>query len=224
MLHSTAFSPRSFIPIQRRPLHRGERGIRHPTQAWVVHHSCMHAGLATTRGQTRPLCLTLPHPETMTDTNAPITDVFLEGEGALPRINRQDETDLPTQEGKPSARYVIVEPFMLGTIPEVHAHRFLKQQECSRSKTFSPPCVSEERPWDLTGTHVYARDAGSAPARWPHSLSGSLDDFAFRSGRQKGRMRRPGSGVSQRLELRHCLDHIPPNLEVGRCSCTLIAS
>ena len=140
-------------------------------------------------------------------TNAPITEVFLEGKRALPRINRQDETDLPAQEGKPPARCVIVEPFMLGTIPEVHAHRFLKQQECSRSKTFSPPCISEERPWYLTGTHVYARDAGSAPARWPHSLSGIRHDFACCSGRQEGRMQRPGSGVSQRPELRHCLDY-----------------
>jgi len=141
-----------------------------------------------------------------TDPNAPITDVFLEGEGALPRINRQDKTYLPAQERDPPARCVIVEPFMLGTIPEVHAHRFLEQQECSRSKTFSLPCVSEERPWYLTGTHVYARDAGSAPARWPHSLSGSLPDFAFRSGRQEGRMRRPGSGVSQRPKRGRCLD------------------
>src|SRR5438552_13436983 len=31
--------------------------------------------------------------------------------------------------------------------------------------------------------------------------------LAFRSGRQEGRMRRPGSGVSQRPELRHCLDY-----------------
>jgi len=64
-----------------------------------------------------------------TDPNAPITDVFLEGEGALPRINRQDKTDLPTQEGKPPARCVIVEPFMPGTIPEFHGHSFLERQE-----------------------------------------------------------------------------------------------
>jgi len=56
----------------------------------------------------------------MTDTNAPITDVFPEGERALPRINRPDKTHLPAQEGNPLALCAIVEPFMRGTIPEFH--------------------------------------------------------------------------------------------------------
>jgi hypothetical protein len=72
---------------------------------------------------------------------------------ALPRINRLDKTDLPAQERYPLVRCGIVEPFMLGTIPEFHAHRFLEQQECSRATTFYPPCVSEEILRDLTGTH-----------------------------------------------------------------------
>jgi hypothetical protein len=61
----------------------------------------------------------------MTNPNAPITDVFLEGEGGLPRINRLDKTYLPAQEGDPPALGAIVEPFMRGTIPEFHAHLFL---------------------------------------------------------------------------------------------------
>ena len=61
----------------------------------------------------------------MTETNAPITDVFLEGEGALPRINHQEKTDLPAQERDPPVLGAIVEPFMRGTIPEFHAHLFL---------------------------------------------------------------------------------------------------
>jgi hypothetical protein len=61
----------------------------------------------------------------MTNTNAPITDVFPEGERTLPRINRQDKIDLPAHAGNPPALCPIVEPFMLGTIPEFHAHRFL---------------------------------------------------------------------------------------------------
>jgi hypothetical protein len=89
----------------------------------------------------------------MTGTNAPITDLFLEGERALPWINRLDKTYLPAQEGDPPALGAIVEPFMLGTIPEVHTHHFLEQQEFSRATTFSAPCVSEERPRYLKGTH-----------------------------------------------------------------------
>jgi hypothetical protein len=67
----------------------------------------------------------------MTATNAPITEAFLEGEGTLPRINRQDKTDLPAQEGNPPALGAIVEPFMLRTIPEFHAHRFLSGVDTS---------------------------------------------------------------------------------------------
>jgi hypothetical protein len=61
----------------------------------------------------------------MTHTNAPITDGFLEGEIALPRINRLDKTYLPSQEWNPPALCAIVETFMRGTIPEFHAHLFL---------------------------------------------------------------------------------------------------
>jgi hypothetical protein len=104
----------------------------------------------------------------MTDTNAPITDGFLEGEVALSRINRQDKTYLPAQEGNPPALCAIVEPFMLGTIPEFHAHLFLYREELSRAKTFSTPCVSEEIPRYLKGTNGYAWDEGTAQQRWPH--------------------------------------------------------
>jgi hypothetical protein len=90
----------------------------------------------------------------MIDTNAPITEGFPEGEMALLRINRQDKTDLPAQAGNPPALGAIVEPFMLGTILEFHAHIFLSSEALSRATTFSPPGVSEEIRRDLKGTNV----------------------------------------------------------------------
>jgi len=79
----------------------------------------------TYEGRTRVSTVTL---FTAVQTDAPITDVFLEGESALPRINRPDKTHIPTQERYPLVFCVVVEPFMLGTIPEFHVHSFLVQR------------------------------------------------------------------------------------------------
>ena len=144
----------------------------------------------TYEGRTRVSTVTL---FTAVQTDAPITDVFLEGESALPRINRPDKTHIPTQERYPLVFCVIVETFMRGTIPEFHVQGFLESWALSRATTFSPLCVSEEIPRYLKGTHVEAWDACRAPARWPHSLSGSLHDFGVPQW-QAGRMRRPGTG------------------------------
>ena len=80
----------------------------------------------THEGRTRECAVAL---FTAVQTNAPITDVFLEGEIALPRINCLGKTYLPAQEGNPPALCAIVETFMLGTIPEFHVHSFLERQE-----------------------------------------------------------------------------------------------
>ena len=105
----------------------------------------------THEGRTRECAVAL---FTAVQTDAPITDVFPEVEIVLPRINRPDKTNLPAQEGNPLVRDRIVETFMRGTIPEFHAHSFLYSEALSRATTFSPPCVSEENPRYLTGTHV----------------------------------------------------------------------
>ena len=108
----------------------------------------------------------------MTDTDAPITDIFPEGEIALPRINRPDKTDLPTQEGHPLVRDRIIETFMRGTIPEFHGHLFLRNLGIlSCNDVLSSLCIGG-KPAGLEGNkHVgmgRVQSTSAVAPRWPH--------------------------------------------------------